>query len=380
MLHGKARIPGSLKHTNDEQTDVGLQEKAREHVDRHPGLRYLADVLRALHDAAAPLRNAKAFYEAFAPRAVMDSFAQRPDLRVKAVKAITGSPATLLRRLPAEALASQIDLLAIEDLPDAERTVRAEADRALGVHELYLKYVDPIDVATYMPAHAIWSYESHDAWWKAEPTAATRGVLAAELKSIRRHAILTDSEILDVLGEESLERHLSLAIRAGLRRAARRAASEGRLFTDTDLFASVDAGGGRDLIDEMVESIPLPQLRDVIVHACRAMGLSALDDSEEPTKVSSGNAAKDAAAIPIPVGQRVGPKPTPAVTAASMPAPGAGKLRMPNDRAATPPPKPIPPVPPPKLGRAAPSPSELDAPPQPDDEFAFLEEVSGRVV
>ena len=28
------RIPGTLKHTSDEQTDVAVQEKAREHVDR----------------------------------------------------------------------------------------------------------------------------------------------------------------------------------------------------------------------------------------------------------------------------------------------------------------------------------------------------------
>jgi len=380
MIQGKPAIPGALRHTNEEQTDVSLQEKAREHAERHPSLRYLADVLRVLHDTAAPLRNAKTFYDAFSPREVMDAFAQRPDLRVKVGKAITGSPAALLRRLSAEALASQIDLLAIEDLPEAERSVRAEADRSRTVQELYLKYVDPIDVATYLPARSIWLYESHDDWWRWEPTATTRGLMAAELRSIRRHAILTDSEIFDVLGEETLERHLSLAIRTGLRRAARRAASEGRLFTDTDLFASVGVGGGRDMIDEMVESVPLPQLREVIVRASRGLGLSALDENEEPTKVMVGSSAKDAAAVPIPIGQRVGPKPTPPVMAAPTPMPSAGKLQMPNDRGATPPPRPVPPAPPAKSGRPPSVAAELDAPPQPDDEFAFLEEASGRVV
>ena len=111
------RIPGTLKHTSDEQTDVALQEKAREYADRHPGVRYLADVLRALHAPGALMRSAKGFYGAFTPREMMEALAQRPDLRVKTVKAITGGAPTLLRRLPPEALASQIDLLVIDDLP-----------------------------------------------------------------------------------------------------------------------------------------------------------------------------------------------------------------------------------------------------------------------
>jgi len=53
---------------------------------------------------------------------------------------------------------------------------------------------------------------------------------------------------------------------------------------------------------------------------------------------------------------------------------------MPNDRGATPPPRPVPPAPPAKSGRPPSVAAELDAPPQPDDEFAFLEEASGRVV
>ena len=30
--------------------------------------------------------------------------------------------------------------------------MRAEADRALTVHDLYMKYLDPVDLATYLPA------------------------------------------------------------------------------------------------------------------------------------------------------------------------------------------------------------------------------------
>ena len=145
------RIPGTLKHKG-EQSDASLQETAREHVERHPGLLFLADVLRALHAAPAPLRDPAAFFDAFSPREVMDAFGERPDLRVRALKAITGGPTALLRRLSTEAVASQIDLLAIDELPEAERSVRADADRALSVHDLFLKYVDPVDIATYLPA------------------------------------------------------------------------------------------------------------------------------------------------------------------------------------------------------------------------------------
>ena len=369
--------PGTLKHTSDEQTDVALQEKAREHADRHPGVGYLADVLRALHAPGAPMRSAKDFYGAFTPRAVMDALAQRPDLRVKISKAITGGAPTLLRRLPPEALASQVDLLVIEDLPAAERSVRAETDRALTVHDLYMKYLDPVDVATYLPPQSIWTYESHDSWWKWEPTAGTRALMAAELRSIRSHGILTDSEILDLLGEETLEHHLSLAVRTGLRKAARRAAAAGKAFTDTDLFAG-PGGGARDLIDEMVDSVPMAQLRELVIQAGRILGVSELDDNEEPTAVTFGNAAKDAAAVPTPIGQRIAAKPAAAFTAA--PSPLLGKPRPANDRNTTPPPKPIPAVPPARNGRPAPIAADAAGPPAPDDDLAFLEEISGRVV
>ena len=377
MTQRTLRIPGTLKHTSDEQTDVALQEKAREHADRHPGVRYLADVLRALHAPGAQMRSAKGFYGAFTPREVMDALAQRPDLRVKTVKAITGGAPTLLRRLSPEALASQIDLLVIEDLPEAERSVRAEADRALTVHDLYMKYLDPVDLATYLPAQSIWAYESHDSWWKWEPTAGTRALMATELRSIRRHGILTDSEILDLLGEETLEQHLSLAVRTGLRKAARRAAAAGKPFTDADLFAGPGAGA-RDLIDEMVDSVPMAQLREVVVQAGRILGVPELDDNEEPTVVTFGSSAKDAAAVPTPIGQRIGPKPTPAVDARAVAL--MGKPRAANDRNATPPPKVIPAAPPAKAGRPAPIPADAAGPPGPDDDFAFLEEISGRVV
>jgi hypothetical protein len=377
MTQRTLRIPGTLKHTSDEQTDVALQEKAREHADSHPGVRYLADVLRALHAPGTMMRSAKGFYSAFAPRAVMDALAQRPDLRAKTVKAITGGAPTLLRRLPPDALASQVDLLVIEDLPEAERSMRAEADRALTVHDLYMKYLDPADLATYLPPQSIWAYESHDSWWKWEPTAATRALMATELRSIRRHGVLTDSEILDLLGEETLEHHLPLAVRTGLRKAARRAAAAGKPFTDADFFAGPGAGA-RDLIDEMVDSVPMPQLREVVAQAGRILGVSELDDNEEPTAVTFGNAAKDAVAVPTPIGQRIGPKPTPAVT----PAPSVlmGKPRTVYDRNATPPPKPIPAAPPAKGGRPAPIPVDAAGPPEPDDDLAFLEEISGRVV
>jgi hypothetical protein len=371
------RIPGTLKHTSDEQTDVALQEKAREHADRHPGVGFLADVLRVLHAPGGLMRNAKGFYSAFTPRQVMEALAQRPDLRVKTVKAITGGAPTLLRRLSPEALAFQIDLLVVEDLPEAERSVRAEADRALTVHDLYMKYLDPVDLATYLPPQSIWAYEADDSWWKWEPTGGTRALMATELRSIRRHGILTDAEILDLLGEETLEQHLPLAVRTGLRKAARRAAAAGKPFTDADLFAGLGAGG-RDLIDEMVDSVPMGQLREVVAQAVRILGVSAMDDNDEPTAVTFGNSAKDAAAVPTPIGQRIGPKPTPPVTLA--PSPLLGKPRAANDRNATPPPKPIPSAPPAKGGRPAPIPADAAGPPAPDDDFAFLEEISGRVV
>src|SRR5262245_7081275 len=168
MSQRTLRFPPPLKHSNDEQADAQLQAKAREHVDRNQGLQFLADVLRALHATPEPVRSAKAFFSAFRPQHVMEAFAQRPDLRVRTLKALTGGPNALLRRLSAGAVASQIDLLATEDLPETERTVRAEGDRPLSVYQIYLKYLDAADIVTYIPAQSIWEYEAQGEWWKRE--------------------------------------------------------------------------------------------------------------------------------------------------------------------------------------------------------------------
>jgi hypothetical protein len=376
------RIPGTLKHKG-EQSDASLQETAREHLECHPGLLFLADVMRALHASPAPLRDPAAFFDAFSPREVMDAFGERPDLRVRALKAITGGPTALLRRLSTEAVASQIDLLAADDLPEAERSVRAETDRALSVHELYLKYVDPVDIAAYVPAGTVWEYEARDGWWSREATASARSLMATELRSVRRHAILTDSEILDVLGDETFERYMPLTVRTALRAAARRAAAAGKPFTDSDLFAGAGGEkGGRDLVDEMVENIPLAALRVVVDQVAQMLGLSAQDAVTGPERVAATAPAlaERAHAVPAPTpADRIGPKP--AGTAGGLPPPSAGKP------AAAPASKARPPAPPPprtaasrmEALAAALDATEVNGPPQPDDDLAFIEEFPERV-
>jgi hypothetical protein len=360
------RIPGALKHSADEGSDATLQEKAREHVERHPGLQFLADVMRALHGPSDPQRDAQEFFVAFPPKEMMEALGQRPDLRVRVVKAITGTPTALLRRLPPDALASQIDLLAIDDLPQAERGVRAEDDRSLSIHELYHKYLDAVDVATYFPTDKIWRYEAQDNWWTAAPTPGTRALMAAELRSVRRHAIMTDSEILDLLGDETLETHLPLPVRTALRKAARRAAAEGRPFTDTDMFAGV--GGSRDLVDELVDSVPWAQLREVIVQVAAAMlGYLEPDAAREPAKAVTASGTLGGSTTPPPVATSAGPSRMGPKTSPPLPPPakggraGAGKA-LPHVGS----------------GKGPATPDDA-APPQPDDDLAFVEEVSGRI-
>ncbi|HVR01954.1 MAG TPA: hypothetical protein VMT47_07475 [Polyangia bacterium] len=378
------RIPGTLKHKG-EQSDASLKETAREHIERHPGLLFLTDVLRAVHASPEPLRGPAAFFDAFPPREVMDAFGERPDLRVRALKAMTGGPTALLRRLSAEAVATQIDLLAADDLPEAERSVRAEADRARSVHELYLQYVDPVDVATYLPAGTVWEYEAGGAWWSREATAGARSLMATELRSVRHHALLTDSEILDVLGDETFERYMPLTVRTALRSASRRAAAAGKPFTDSDLFAGA-AGekGGRDLVDELVANIPLPALRVVVDQVARILGLSAHEALTGPTKLPAAAPAlaERVQGLAAPAtADRIGPKP--AATAGGLPPASAGKPAP----APAPTAKARPPAPPPartaasKMEALAASldATEVDGPPQPDDELAFIEEVPDRV-
>jgi hypothetical protein len=284
--------------------------------------------------------------------------------------------------LSAEAVATQIELLAADDLPEAERSVRAEADRARSVHELYLLYVDAVDIATYLPAGTVWEYEAEDAWWSREATASARSLMATELRSVRRHALLTDSEILDVLGDETFERHMPLSVRTALRAAARRAAAAGKPFTDSDLFAGARGEkGGRDLVDELVENIPLPALRVVVDQVARILGLSAQEAVTGATRLpaTASAPAERAQGLSAPaLADRVGPKP--AATAGSLPPASAGKP------VPVPTPKARPPAPPPARAAAskmealaaALDATEVEGPPQPDDELAFIEEVPDR--
>jgi hypothetical protein len=270
------RVPGPLKHSSEARSEADLQKEMRTYVAAQPGVRFLADVLTALHASPQPLRTPRNFYSAFPPRQVLQALTERADLRVRLLRAITGGAPTLLRRLSPADLAAQIELLVAEDLPASERALRAEEDRSLQVLDIYLKYLDPSDLAVYLPVATVWEYESYDGWWTTrEAGAPVRALMAAELKSIRKHAVLTDSELLDIVGDEVFERDLPVAVRTTLRAAARKAAREGRPFKDSDLFASVrSADGARDLTDELVDNVALPVLRKVVARAAEILGLA----------------------------------------------------------------------------------------------------------
>jgi hypothetical protein len=331
-------VPGTLKHTAE--TEAELIKEMRTYVSAQPGVRFLADVLTALH-ATGGLRDPAAFYASFPPSQVLQALAQRPDLRVRLVRAITGGPPALLRRQSPADLASQIELLVAEDLPAAERVLRAEEDRQSSVIELYFKYLDTTDVATYLPAGALWQYEGagegkgkgkgHDGWWTREASPVSRAMMAAELKSIRRHGIVNDTEILDLIGNEAFERDLPLGVRTELRTAARKAARDGRPFRDSDLFACLPAGEGkRDLTDELCESVSLLALRKVVDRAAEVLGWTP----------------KVEAAVANHVEAAVAPVAGPSAVVEGAPARGAGKpggnlftsARTPEPVAKTPPP------------------------------------------
>ncbi len=292
------RVPGALKHSAEARSEADLVKEMRTYVAAQPGLRFLADVLAALHAGPQPLRAPRNFYTAFPPRQVLQAYAERAELRARVGRAITGGAPTLLRRLTPADLAAQIELLVAEDLPASERALRAEEDRSLPVLDLYLKYLDPTDLAVYLPVATIWEYESYDAWWTRDATAPGRTLMAAELKSLRRHAILTDSELLDIIGDETLERDLPIAVRTALRAAARKAAREGKPFKDSDLFAARPADSTRDLTDDLAENIALPTLRKVLVRAAEVLGLGAPTTREEQTRPDLANVMR--ATTPTP--------------------------------------------------------------------------------
>lgn len=281
------RIPGVLQHAKGPRSDADLQKDVKAHYDAHPGVRFLVDVVTALHALPAPVRAADVFCVLLPAKVTMKAFEARPDLRARVVHALTGAPPSLTRRMPLEAIISQIELLVERDLPAEERAVRAEEDRALSVPEIYLKHVDATDLAAYVPPAELWNYERKDEWW-TKANASTRRLMAAELKSIRRHRILADTEILDLLGDDALERDLPVKVRVALRGAARKAAAEKRPFTDTDLFECVRAANAaRDLVDDLVESVPLAHLRKIVARAAAVVGLEAASAEEEKSVMQS---------------------------------------------------------------------------------------------
>jgi hypothetical protein len=272
-----------LEHKGE--TEAELVKEQRTHVAAQPAVRFLADVLTALHAPPTSLRDARAFYGAFPPGLVLQALSQRFDLRVRLVRAITGGAPALLRRQSLADLANQIELLVSDDLPASERLVRAEEDRTATVAELYRKYLDATDLATYLPGSALWQYEGRDRWWTREASPSTRALMSAELKSIRRHGILADGALIDLIGDEALERDLPLSVRTALRAAARRAAREGRPFRDSDLFSAVGDEGHRDLVDELCDCVSLPVLRNVVERAAESLGWAAPEPSKDAAKV-----------------------------------------------------------------------------------------------
>jgi len=300
---GGLRIPGLLKHGKGARTDTDMQREVRAHYEAHAGVRFLVDALTALHATPEPLRTAEAFYKKLPAQVTMKALEQRADLRARVVQALTAGPPSLTRRMPPDVVISQIELLVERDLPLEERNVRSEGDRSLTVMEIYLKYLDPIDVAAYVPSRDLWAYESFDTWWE-RTSPSTRRLMAAEIKSIRRHKILTDSQILDTLGDETIERDLSVRVRTAIRGATRRAAREKRPFTDTDLFECVATPDGkRDLVDDLVESVSLVLMRQVVVRASVEVGLaseqtpperSLMDSLAPPSAGHDPSSSKDA--------------------------------------------------------------------------------------
>jgi hypothetical protein len=287
-MDGKAQaFPGTVFHADSARSDADLARDVRAHYDAYAGIRFLVDVLRAVHALPDPVRTASAFYEAFPPHATMDALEQRHDLRARVVYALTGGPMSLLRRMSPGDLAAQVELLEAEDLPPEERVVRAEQDREHTVAELYLKYLEPTDLCAYLPGRELWAYEARDDWWQ-HPTSSTRRLMAAQLKSIRRHKILTDTELIDLLGNEVLERDLPLKVRTEIRVASRKAARDRRPFSDTDLFNCLQGDGSgaeRDLIDELVVSVELSHLRKLVARAAEVLGLTS--DAVAPPVLAS---------------------------------------------------------------------------------------------
>ncbi len=312
-------LPAPLLHANASASDADLAREVRGHHDAHAAVRFVADVLRAIHAPPTPLRSANDFYERFPARLVLDAFERRADLRARLLHAITGGPHALLRRMPPGDLATQIELLVEDDIPIEERSVRAEEYRLLSVPEIYQKMIDPVDLCTYVALRDLWAYEHHDAWWTTVSDVARR-MLVAEIKSIRRHRILSDTEILDRIGNETLEDRLPLAVRTQIRAASRKAAADGRPFSDTDMFECTRAGNvERDLVDEFADCVPALVLRAVIERAAEVLQLATSDGGTTVVASVPSLVAATASATPS---ARTSPAVSPSVRPAPM-APGA---------------------------------------------------------
>ncbi len=287
-------VPGVVRHSKGARSDADFQKEARAHHDGAPGLRFLADVFIALHAAPESIRTAMGFYRAFPARITMSALESRADLRARVIHALTGGPLSLARRTKHDEVAAQIELLVENDLPEEERAVRAEADRGKPVVELYLKYLDPIDLVVYLPSLDLFAYEREGNWWE-KANDGTRRLMAAEIKSVRRHAILSDTEILDIIGDERIERDLPLAVRTVMRKACRQAAAEGRAFKDKDQFECLrDEKGTRDLVDDLVTHVSLAHLRKIVDRAAEVTGLvAAKPQPATPPSSDGGNKSSE---------------------------------------------------------------------------------------
>jgi hypothetical protein len=111
----------------------------------------------------------------------------------------------------------------------------------------------------------------------------------------------------------------------------------------------------------------------------QVIALLGLADWEVTQVTSPGAIANDAGAIPIPVNRaRSKPRSVP-MPGVPLPPSKIGPPPGPTDRRVTGAGKSMPQVPPAVVDRTAVPKADLDGPPQPDDDLALFEEVSGRI-
>jgi hypothetical protein len=220
-----------------------------------PKQRFLSQVVA--HSLAVGRRTAKDFLRHFPPKAIMVALRDQPQLRSAIVVPTTGIHGKVAQKKAPESLAEDIQIALDEGVADEHSIVAL---------------FDPDDRVRFLDPRKLWQFVAEGEFWKKTSgltsgggtpggeLAATKQHIAFILDCAKSNGLLSELDLVDGCGMETLLERLPKAVLEKLVRGALLSGRQGKPFDDEKVL---EVAPPRVLVDHL----PLAHLWDAIVIA-----------------------------------------------------------------------------------------------------------------